>query len=85
MEAWDKAIQAQGKVSRHRGLNYLFTLSEGNPTTLDAATVGDPTRYLNHPEIDANAKAQGDFMLRYGIYHKMLTFLQSTALIEISR
>ncbi len=59
LEAWDRAIDAQGKVNRHRGLNYLFNSVSHDYATLDAATVGDPTRYLNHPETEANTGAIG--------------------------
>ncbi|KAI0674689.1 hypothetical protein C8Q78DRAFT_612696 [Trametes maxima] len=45
--------QAQGTINRHRGLNYMFDeiLADGHlPVSVDAATVGNPTRYLNDPQ-----------------------------------
>ncbi|KAI1785089.1 hypothetical protein LXA43DRAFT_170607 [Ganoderma leucocontextum] len=40
---------AIGKINRQRGLNYLFSMDQDKNNTFDAATVGDPTRYLNNP------------------------------------
>ncbi|TBU28296.1 hypothetical protein BD311DRAFT_332208 [Dichomitus squalens] len=47
--ARDRADEAQKMVFQHRGLNYLFGLNGDQDSVLDAATVGDPTRCLNHP------------------------------------
>ena len=56
-----RADEAQLMVNKHRGLNYLFTLNGDEDSVLDAATVGDPTRCLNHPEKDTlpNVEAEG--------------------------
>ena len=41
--------QAQNLVNYQRGLNYLFSVKGNQPSVFDAATVGNPTRCVNHP------------------------------------
>lgn len=52
-------------VGKHRGLNYMFGLD--SEITLDAAFVGNETRYINHgDERDENVVARGVYT-RHGL------------------
>lgn len=52
-------------LNRYTGLNYLFDLNK--TLALDALTVGNETRYLNHHSDDFNVLATGEFPPRFPV------------------